>query len=162
MRAGRSLLVLSIITRTGVMAILCFLALLTSYHNLKRSHNNPRLVEPSEGKAMRVFYEKTDAFFTIFGDPAEEAQKSGGMTWSIRLAVAWLLAAGVAAAHHLKGLPHYNYFENYPQVPEEEFVGEVSDYEVSLVVYDFQGINRDNVDSPDRGTGHNPDRGTGH
>ena len=85
MRAGRTLLVLSIVTRAGVIAILCFLALLTSYHNLKRSYNHPRLVELSEGKAMRVFYEKTDAFFAQFGDPAEEAQKSGGMTWSIRL-----------------------------------------------------------------------------
>jgi ferredoxin-type protein NapH len=85
MRAGRTLLVFSILTRTGVIAILCFLALLTSYHNLKRSYNSPRLVELSEGKAMRVFYEKTDAFFSKFGDPAVEARKSGGMTWSIRL-----------------------------------------------------------------------------
>ena len=65
------------------------------------------------------------------------------------LLLAWLVATGPAAAHHFKGLPHYNYFENYPQVPEEEFTGEVGDYEVSLVVYDFQGINRDNVDNPD-------------
>ena len=57
--------------------------------------------------------------------------------------------AGAASAHHFKGLPHYNYFENYPQVPEEEFIGEAGDYEVSLVVYDFQGINRDKVDNPD-------------
>ena len=62
---------------------------------------------------------------------------------------ALLGVASVASAHHFKGLPHYNYFENYPQVPEEEFIGEVADYEVSLVVYDFQGINRDNVDDPD-------------
>ena len=85
MRAGRSLLVLSILTRAGVIGILCFLAALTSYHNLKRSYNNPRLVELSEGKAMRVFYETSDAFFSRFGDPAVEARKSGGMTWSIRL-----------------------------------------------------------------------------
>ncbi len=51
-------------------------------------------------------------------------------------------------AHHFKGLPHYNYYENYPQVPEEEFLGQVGDYEVSLVVYDFQGINRENVETP--------------
>ncbi len=48
------------------------------------------------------------------------------------LATAWFLATGVSTAHHFKGLPHYNYFENYPQVPEEEFIGEVGDYEVSL------------------------------
>ncbi len=52
-------------------------------------------------------------------------------------------------AHHFKGLPHYNYFENYPEIPEEEFLGQVGDYEVSLVVYDFQGIQRDKVDDPD-------------
>jgi len=51
-------------------------------------------------------------------------------------------------AHHFKGLPHYNYFENYPEIPEEEFLGQVADYEVSLVVYDFQGIQRENVDDP--------------
>ncbi|MCF6314468.1 MAG: hypothetical protein L3J39_18610 [Verrucomicrobiales bacterium] len=52
-------------------------------------------------------------------------------------------------AHHFKGLPHYNYFENYPEIPEEEFLGQVGDYEVSLVVYDFQGIQRGKVDDPD-------------
>ena len=54
-----------------------------------------------------------------------------------------------AMAHHFKGLPHYNYFENYPQIPEEEFIGQAGDYEVSLVVYDFQGINREKVEHPD-------------
>ena len=58
-------------------------------------------------------------------------------------------APGIVSAHHFKGLPHYNYFENYPQVPEEEFIGQAGDYEVSLVVYDFQGIDRDKVESPD-------------
>jgi hypothetical protein len=52
-------------------------------------------------------------------------------------------------AHHFKGLPHYNYFENYPQVPEEEFLGQAGEYEFSLVVYDFQGINRELVEQPD-------------
>lgn len=60
-----------------------------------------------------------------------------------------LVLAGRAEAHHFKGLPHYSYFENYPQVPEEEFLGTAGDYEVSLVVYDFQGINRENVEDPD-------------
>lgn len=63
--------------------------------------------------------------------------------------VVMVAALGVAQAHHFKGLPHYNYFENYPQVPEEEFIGQAGDYEVSLVVYDFQGINRDKVETPD-------------
>lgn len=66
-----------------------------------------------------------------------------------RLALIFLAMAGSAWAHHFKGLPHYNYFENYPQVPEEEFLGEVGNYEVSLVVYDFQGIDRKNVEDPE-------------
>lgn len=60
-----------------------------------------------------------------------------------------VLLSGYAHAHHFKGLPHYNYFENYPQVPEEEFLGQAGDYEFSLVVYDFQGINKEQAESPD-------------
>lgn len=63
------------------------------------------------------------------------------------ISAAWL--GGPLQAHHFKGLPHYNYFENYPQVPEEEFIGRIGDYEMSLVVYDFQGINRERVEAPD-------------
>lgn len=82
------------------------------------------------------------------------------MTWSRRLrilsfrvAVSFLLLSMSPLpllAHHFKGLPHYNYFENYPQVPEEEFLGQTGEYELSLVVYDFQGINRADVPDPDK------------
>ena len=34
MRAGRTLLLLSILTRAGVICLLCYLAFLTHYHNL--------------------------------------------------------------------------------------------------------------------------------
>ncbi len=61
----------------------------------------------------------------------------------------FLFSVGLANAHHFKGLPHYNYFETYPQVPEEEFLGQAGQYELSLVVYDFQGINREKVEAPD-------------
>ncbi|HIG31004.1 MAG TPA: hypothetical protein EYQ50_25670 [Verrucomicrobiales bacterium] len=60
-----------------------------------------------------------------------------------------ILASPELEAHHFKGLPHYNYFENYPQVPEEEFLGQAGNYELSLVVYDFQGIDRANVADPE-------------
>ncbi len=33
------------------------------------------------------------------------------------------LAPATVSAHHFKGLPHYSYFENYPQIPQDEFVG---------------------------------------
>ena len=78
-------MVLSILSRFSVIGLLCTLAMLTEYHNLKIAYNHPRLLELSSGKAMRVFYETADSFFALFGDPAHEARRSGGMTWSIRL-----------------------------------------------------------------------------
>ena len=53
-----------------------------------------------------------------------------------------------AGAHHFKGLPHFSYFENYPQVPQDEFIGQSGDYEFSLVLYDFQGIQREDTEQP--------------
>jgi len=85
MKSGRALLVISILSRIGVVAILCALASLTHYHNLKKAYNNPRLVELSSGKTARWFYESADHLLSLFGDPQLEARKSGGMTWSIRL-----------------------------------------------------------------------------
>jgi hypothetical protein len=60
-----------------------------------------------------------------------------------------LVLAWPAGAHHFKGLPHYNYFANYPQIPQEEFLGQAGDYEFSLVVYDFQGLRRQDLEMPD-------------
>ena len=51
-----------------------------------------------------------------------------------------LLLAFALSAHHYKGLPHYSYFEHYPQVPVDEFIGQAGEYEMSLVIYDFQGM----------------------
>lgn len=67
----------------------------------------------------------------------------------VLLLVCLWFGVATADAHHFKGLPHYNYYENYPQVPEEEFLGQAGEYELSLVVYDFQGINREKVETPD-------------
>ena len=76
---------------------------------------------------------------------------AGRSLLGVAILSALLLSFGLSSlkAHHFKGLPHYNYFENYPQVPEEEFLGQAGSYEFSLVVYDFQGINRDNMQAPD-------------
>jgi ferredoxin-type protein NapH len=79
------LLISSVVTRAGVLVLLCLLALWTEYLNLKVGYNSARLVELSDGPAMRRFYEISDAFFSTFGDPVETAQKNAGMTWSIRL-----------------------------------------------------------------------------
>lgn len=72
-------------------------------------------------------------------------------SWHARMVAMGLLlfCVGTASAHHFKGLPHYNYFENYPQVPEKEFLGQVGDYEMSLVVYDFQGLRSEAIEEPE-------------
>ena len=54
-----------------------------------------------------------------------------------------------AKAHHYKGLPHYSYFENYPQAPILEFIEETSNYEIYVTIYNFQGLNLEMVDAPD-------------
>ncbi len=83
--SGKALLALSIISRLGVLLLLFFFAFMTDYLNYKKAYDHPRLVELSDGKAVRIFYETTDTFFSWFGDPLEVAQTNGGMTWSIRV-----------------------------------------------------------------------------
>ncbi len=43
------MVILSILTRFSVIGLLCTLALLTEYNNLKIAYNHPRLVELSSG-----------------------------------------------------------------------------------------------------------------
>lgn len=76
---------ISVLTRTGVLILLCAFALWTEYLNLKVGYNSPRLVELAAGKPMRLFYEGSEAFFSLFGEPVAVAQRNGGMTWSIRV-----------------------------------------------------------------------------
>ncbi len=59
-----------------------------------------------------------------------------------------LTAAGPAAAHHNKGLPHYGYFENYPQTPIDEYVVIDGPWEMGAVVFNFQGLDRRTADTP--------------
>ncbi len=83
--SGMVLLLTSVVTRVGVLLLLCGIAWNTIYINFKVAHNNARLVELSAGSTTRFFYERAEAFFGLFGDPLLIAQSSGGMTWSIRL-----------------------------------------------------------------------------
>jgi polyferredoxin len=54
-----------------------------------------------------------------------------------------------AQAHHNKGLPHYGYFENYPQVPTEEYVYIEKGYEFGGTIFNFQGYDlRRTSDTP--------------
>ena len=77
--------ILSIITRAGVLLLLICIALWTEYTNLKLGFNSARLVDLSSGMAMGIFYRISDFFFSIFGDSLKVAQSFGGMTWSIRI-----------------------------------------------------------------------------
>ena len=59
------------------------------------------------------------------------------------------LMLATALAHHNKGLPHYGYFENYPQVPTEEYVRIDGRWEVGATIFNFQGLDaRETSDTP--------------
>ncbi|MCP4903589.1 MAG: 4Fe-4S binding protein [bacterium] len=62
------------------------------------------------------------------------------------LAIAWL--PGVADAHHNKGMPHYGYFENYAQVPSEEYLTIQGRWEMGATLFNFQGLDRRTADTP--------------
>ncbi len=59
-----------------------------------------------------------------------------------------LIVPSSAQAHHNKGLPHYGYFENYPQVPTEDLLIVDGKWEVGGVVFNFQGLQRETSDTP--------------
>ena len=54
---------------------------------------------------------------------------------AVSATVVLILLASSAAAHHILGLPHYSYKENYPQVPVLEYPATTGPYEVLLVCY---------------------------
>lgn len=60
--------------------------------------------------------------------------------------LSFFLFISSANAHHYKGLPHNDYFANYPQVPILEFLHEDDSYEIFLTIYNFQGINLESVE----------------
>ena len=62
------------------------------------------------------------------------------------LALAWLPLP--ALAHHNKGMPHYGYFENYAQVPSEEFLTIRGRWEIGATIFNFQGLDREIADTP--------------
>ena len=64
------------------------------------------------------------------------------------LVILLFIIVSTVKAHHYKGLPHYNYFDNYPQVPIFEYINETEDYTVFITIYNFQGLSLDMVDSP--------------
>ncbi|MCP4444964.1 MAG: 4Fe-4S binding protein [Myxococcales bacterium] len=62
--------------------------------------------------------------------------------------VASFALPSVAQAHHNKGLPHYGYYENYPQVPTDEYVAIRGKWEIGATFFNFQGLTRRDSDTP--------------
>ena len=54
--------------------------------------------------------------------------------------ISLLFGLSLAFAHHNKGLPHYGYFENYPQVPTEEYIKLDGRWEAGATIFNFQGL----------------------
>ncbi len=71
------------------------------------------------------------------------------LKWQFILIVTcFFMAIPFSKAHHYKGLPHYNYFDNYPQVPILEYIEETPNYEVFVTIYNFQGLDLGMVEAP--------------
>lgn len=58
------------------------------------------------------------------------------------------LGSAPARAHHNKGLPHYGYYENYPQVPTEEIIVIDGRWEMGATIFNFQGYDRKESGTP--------------
>ncbi len=67
---------------------------------------------------------------------------------AVGLALAFAGLSLPAHAHHNKGLPHYGYFENYPQVPTEDMIAVSGRWEFGGVLFNFQGLERRTSDTP--------------
>ena len=53
---------------------------------------------------------------------------------------AWVLCAGSEAqAHHIRGIPHYTYSENYPSAPMFEDVHELDHFVLRMTYYEIPG-----------------------
>ncbi|MBC8875123.1 MAG: hypothetical protein H8E44_37355, partial [Planctomycetes bacterium] len=68
----------------------------------------------------------------------DEGDKKTLGTVSATILVVWVIVfstPSVASAHHILGLPHYSYKENYPQVPVLEYPATTGPYEVLLQCY---------------------------
>lgn len=81
--------------------------------------------------------------------PGSRRRKPRRLGTALVLALAMLLVPAGAQAHHIKGLPHYGYIENYPQTPTREILIQAPPYEVTLVTYALEGIDRSRSDLPD-------------
>ncbi len=81
--------------------------------------------------------------------PARPAPSRLGHGRALLLLLLAVSLAAPAAAHHMRGQPHYGYLENYPQTPTREVVFSAPSYDLTLVAYVMEGLKRERVESPD-------------
>ncbi len=75
--------------------------------------------------------------------------RSGKVVMAMFIFAVSMLHTGDVFAHHYRGLPHYGYFDNYPQVPTEEYIAGEGRFEINFTLYNFQGMQRVDVTQPD-------------
>ncbi len=92
------------------------------------------------GACIRSCPERALAFGVGFpqleGAKADHRKRSIAKTLTtVTLLAVVLLAPGTVHAHHILGLPHYSYKENYPQAPVLEYPATTGPYSVLLQSY---------------------------
>ncbi len=80
------------------------------------------------------------ALFYSFGLPAKNQKKTPNSSVAVSIvlvaiAVSICYSPSLVQAHHILGLPHYSYKENYPQAPTLEYPAQTGPYDVLLTSY---------------------------
>ncbi|MCP4376583.1 MAG: hypothetical protein GY794_10480 [bacterium] len=67
------------------------------------------------------------------------------LTHPRRIVATIILVCGIcspAAAHHIRGTPHYMYSENYPNAPKVEYVREIDNVTLRMTYYEIPGTGK--------------------
>ena len=83
------------------------------------------------------------------GVAAPRGSRLFGAAAGAALMLVLTLGATGAEAHHISGLPHYGYLENYPQTPTNEVRVSVPPYRVTVVAYALEGLDSASSETPD-------------
>lgn len=81
-----------------------------------------------------------------------QARRHSRAITGLSIAFALIFLAGSsfeAKSHHIKGLPHYGYLENYPQTPTFELEATIAPYDIIVVTYLLEGLNESLAATPD-------------
>ncbi len=81
-----------------------------------------------------------------------QAKRHSHSVTALSIAFALVFLAGSsfeAKSHHIKGLPHYGYLENYPQTPTFELQATIAPYDIIVVTYLLEGLDKSLAATPD-------------